>query len=632
MCKYATDITRKINAEFLRKLPFDDTRDFEDVRRGLIAETPDLVIRNEAGQSAWEMQPYYGMYAANAEAPETVNPSFWRGERLNTIAGLFEVTDGIWQVRGYDAANLTLVRSNSGYIVIDTLGSVETARAAMDLAYRHLGRKPVVAVLLTHSHVDHYGGVEGVVSAADVKSGAVPLIAPDKYTEATVRENVFVGPAMHRRAAYQFGMLLPRGPEGRVGIGLGKEISCGRISMVFPNKVIRETGERLTIDGVDFVFQMTPDAEAPAEMCIHLPQFKALCMAELINSTLHNILPFRGALARSAKLWARHIQEALQLFGDQTEALFITHHWPRWGRDRIAAFLRKQRDLYKFINDQTVRRMNRGQTMIEIAEELELPEGLGREWSNRGYYGHLNHNIKATYQRYLGWFDANPAHLNALPPEEAGRRYVEFMGGPQEVLRKARECFDKGEYRWVAQVLDHVVFAFPENREARELEAEALEQMAYQSECGTWRNCFLTGALELRAGIRKSAIPQGSGAAGMANLPTELLLDSLAVRVDPAKAEGAAVRLNLHFTDTREDWQWTLEDAVMNCWDRPLRDADADYTLSRAVFNRIACGSITAGEAIASGEVREQGGKGALARMFNVLEDQPDFWFNIVTP
>jgi len=631
MHKPATDVTRKVNAEFLKQLPFENTQDFEDIRRGLIAETPDLAIRDTSGNVVWDMKSYYGFMGGDAAAPDTVNPSLWRHERLTTLAGLFKVVDGIWQVRGYDISNMTLIRSDSGYIIVDPLTSVETAQAALALAFKHLGAKPIVAVIVTHSHADHYGGLEGVVSAADVKSGAVRLVAPDKFAEETVSESILVGKAMARRACYQFGTLLDRGPQAQVGSGLGKDTSTGRVSLLFPNTTITKTGETLNIDGVDFVFQMTPDAEAPAEMCFYLPQFKALCMAELVNSHLHNLLPFRGAKVRSAKQWAHHLQEALEIFGGKTDVLFITHHWPCWGRDNVAVYLRKQRDLYKFINDQTVRRINHGQTMIEIAEELKLPEGLDKEWFNRGYYGHLNHNVKATYQWYLGWFDANPAHLHELPPVEASRKYVEYMGGPDEVLRKAQASFAEGEYRWVAQVVNHLVFAYPGNEAARALQADALEQMGYQSEGGTWRNCYLTGALELRGESKRRAALGSVNAAALTNLPTELLLDYLAVQLDPAKAEGVALRLNLRFTDVQENWQWTLHDAVMNCWAAPLQDADAEYTLSRDAFNAIACGATSVDAAIASGAVVEIGQAGALQRMFAALE-QDGQWFNIVLP
>ena len=631
MHKPATETTRKANAEFLKHLPFDDVRDAEDARRGLIAETPDLVIRNDAGGVVWDMKSYADFLIAGRAAPDTVNPSLWRQERLCTLAGLFEVTDGVWQVRGYDLANMAVIRSRSGYIVVDPLGTVETARAAIELVYRLLGRKPITAVVITHSHADHFGGLEGVVSAADVLSGAVPVIAPGGFNEAAVSENIFVGRAMNRRACYQFGPQLPRGPRGQVGTSVGKSLPTGSGRLAFPNTFVRRTGERLTVDGVEFVFQMTPDTESPAQMCFYLPQFRALCMADMILRTLHNLLPFRGAQVRSPKLWARYLHEALELFGDESDVLFICHNWPCWGRDRIADFIGKQRDAYKFINDQTVRHINHGQTMTEIAEAVDLPEALRRAWFNRYYYGHVSHDIKAVYQRYLGWFDANPAHLHELPPVEAGRRYVEFMGGAAEVLRKARAAFAKGEYRWVAQVVNHVVFADPENREARELQADALEQMGYQAESSTWRNCYLSAAMELREGVRKIAIAPLS-LSMVSNMPTELLLDYLATLVDPAKAGDTATRLNLHFTDLGEDWQWTLESAVMNCWARPLPQADAECTLTRDTFNKIACRQLPAREAITSGAVRTRGDADALARMFAALEDQPDFWFNIVTP
>jgi alkyl sulfatase BDS1-like metallo-beta-lactamase superfamily hydrolase len=628
MPKSATEATRRANADLLNRLPFDNTQDYADARRGLIVETPDLVIRNEAGEPFWDMKSYYDFLGGGAKAPDTVNPSYWRHEQLGALAGLFEVTDGVWQVRGYDLANMTLIRSNTGYIIVDPLGAAETARAALALAFQHLGKKPIVAVVITHSHFDHFGGLEGVVSIDDVVSGAIPVIAPDGFNEAVVSENIFAGRAMNRRACYQFGPQLPHGPQGLVGTSMG---SGGKSGLIFPNTFVLRTGERMTIDGVEFVFQLTLDSESPAQMCFHLPQFRALCMADITVYTLHNLLPFRGAQVRSGKLWAHHIHEALELFGDVSDVLFICHHWPCWGRDRIANFLRKQRDIYKFINDQTVRRINHGQTMAEIAEEVDLPDGLGLEWFNRSYYGHVNHDIKATYQRYLGWFDANPAHLHELPPVEASRRYVEFMGGADAVLRRARAYFDQGDYRWVAQVVNHVVFADPENREARELQADALEQLGYQAESSTWRSCYLNGAMELRGGIKK--VPMSPiGLSAVANMPTELLLDYLATQVDPARAGDRPIRLNLLFYAPREDWQWTLENAVMNCWDKPLQQADAEYMLTRDTFNRIACRQISARKAIDSGAVQARGDKDALARMFGVLEDLPDFWFNIVTP
>ncbi len=495
MAKPATEITKAVNAKYLKTCPFQDNSDLADVRRGLIAEARDLVIKNDKGEIIWDMKSFYDMVDANPDCPDTVNPSYWRHECRQTVAGLFEVTDGIWQVRGFDIANLTLVSSDHGYIIIDVLGAPETAKAALDFAFKHIPKKPITGIIITHSHGDHYNGLEGIVDVKDIETGKIPLVVPDKFTEQVGNESIFVGRAMRRRTAYQFGQRLPKNIHANIGTGLGKSLSRSQTNYVKPNVIITQTGETLTIDGIEIIFQMTPETEAPAEFCLYIPKYRALCMAELINAHIHNLLPLRGAQARSAKLWAYYINEALMLFGDKTDVMFITHHWPCWGSENIRKYLSKQRDAYKFINDQTIRLINHGQTMIEIAEDLEFPDALDQEWFNRGYYGYLNHNVKATYQRYLGWFDCNPSNLNALPPEEAGRHYVEFMGGVAETLRKARESMAKGEYRWAAMVLNHVVFGFPDNAEAKELLADAYEQLGYQAECGTWRNCYLNGAM-----------------------------------------------------------------------------------------------------------------------------------------
>lgn len=632
MPKPATETTKRINAAFLEKLPFDCMDDFEAVRRGLIAETPDLVIRNEAGDVVWDMKSYYEIFARNADTPDTVNPSYWRHERKETVAGLFEVVDGIWQVRGYDIANLTLVRSDNGYIVIDALRSPAGARAAMELAYAHLPKKPVVAVIITHSHADHYNGLTGILSPEELKSGRIPIIVPDKFVEEVGNEGIFAGKAYQRRASYQFGHNLPKHESSQIGAGLGKTTTKDPITYVQPTAFVRETGETLTIDGLDIVFQMTPHAEAPAEFCLYIPKYKALCMAELANSHMHNLLPIRGAQARSAKMWAQYLQEALMLFGNEAEVLFITHHWPVWGNANIRHFLENQRDLYKFINDQTLRLMNLGKTMHEIAEELELPDSLGRDWNCRGYYGSLKHNAKATYQRYLGWYDCNPANLDPLPPEEAGRHYVEFMGGVEETLRKARESFDKGDYRWAAMVLNHLVFAHPEDQRGRELLADVYEQLGYQAECGTWRNSYMNAALELRQEKSKENKRPHLNKTSVGNMPTDLLLDYLAIQLDPQKADGKKESVNLVFTDTGEKWNWSLANSVTNCWPELRSDANASYELPRTVFDAIACGELTAQQALAAGTIKVQGEPEALDALLACLQDPADFSFGIVLP
>ncbi len=632
MAKPASEATKAINKKILEVLPFKDKSDLADVRRGIIAEAKDLVIKNDKGDIIWDMKSYYDMVAANPECPDTVNPSYWRHECRETVAGLFEVTDGIWQVRGFDLANLTLIRSDHGYIALDVLSTRETAKAAMDFAFKYLPQKPITGVIVTHSHSDHYNGIDGVVDVKDIESGKIPLIVPDKFTEQVGNEAIFVGRAIRRRIAYQLGHRLPRNPRGNLGTGLGKSMAMGSTNYVKPNIVITRTGETINVDGIDLEFQLTPETEAPAEMCVYIPKYRALCMAELINAHMHNLLPLRGAQARSAKLWSYYLNEALVLFGDRTDVMFITHHWPCWGSENIKKYLKKQRDAYKFINDQTIRMVNHGQTMVEIAEDLELPGALGKEWFNRGYYGYLNHNVKATYQRYLGWFDCNPSNLNALPPEEAGRHYVEFMGGVEETLCKATESMAKGEYRWAAMVLNHVVFGFPNNERAKDLLADAYEQLGYQAECGTWRNCYLNGAMELREGLPAPNHLSTIGKSTINNMNTVLLLDYLATRVDPEKADGLNININISFTDTDETWNWSLENSVMNYWPKEVADGQAQYDMSRKTFNAIANGDTSVDQAIASGEIKETGKNGSLASMFGVLEEYPDFFFGVVTP
>ena len=497
----ATAMTRESNASVVQQLAFQDAEDFEDARRGFVATLPDATIRSAEGRVLWSLKDYEFL---KGDPPPTVNPSLWRVARLNLNHGLFKVTDRIYQIRGFDISNMDIIEGDTGLIVIDPLVSAEVARAGLELYYQHRPRKPVVAVIYTHSHVDHYGGVKGVVSEDEVRSGKVKVLAPEGFLEEAVSENVFAGNAMGRRAIYMFGILLPKGERGQVDSGLGKTTSVGTITLIPPTDSVKKTGETRTIDGVEMTFQMAPRTEAPAEFLIHFPQLRALCAAEDATHTLHNLYTLRGAQVRDAKSWWKALNESVVLFGDKTDVVFAQHQWPTWGQKKVIDYLKKQRDLYKYIHDQSLRLMNHGYTMLEVAEMVKLPSSLDREWYNRGYYGSVNHDVKAVYQRYLGWYDSNPANLHPLPPEEAAKKYVEFMGGPAAVIARARESFNKGEYRWVAQVMNHVVFADPENREARELQAAALEQLGYQAENATWRNEYLMGAHELRHGVPRA--------------------------------------------------------------------------------------------------------------------------------
>jgi alkyl sulfatase BDS1-like metallo-beta-lactamase superfamily hydrolase len=487
----------------------------------------------------------------------------------------------------------------------------------------------VTAVIYTHSHVDHYGGVKGVISDSDIAAG-LSIIAPEGFLQAAVSENVLAGNVMNRRATYMYGALLPRDPTGHVDAGLGKAVSMGEVSLVPPTRSISRTGERLIVDGVEIVFQVTPDTEAPAEMNFFFPKFGALCMAENCSCHLHNLYTPRGAQVRDAKAWSFHIDEALDLFGAETRVLFASHHWPRWGGEAAAGFLRKQRDLYKYIHDQSLRLANHGLTPLEIAEEIALPPNLAAEWYTRDYYGTLNHNAKAVYQRYLGWFDGNPANLHKHPPEAAGRRYVDLAGGAEALLAKARLAFEAGDYRWVAEVVNHLVFADPANGEARDLQADALEQLGYQAESGPWRAFYLTGAMELRHPRPKAAQPRQGAASQARALPADTLLDSLSVRLNGPKAGARHLALNLAFADTGETFAVTVENAVLH---HRAGAAPGIQTcgLSRGVLVDLVIGQITLEAALAAGAVTADGESTVLGQLLSLL-DRFDFWFEIVAP
>ena len=609
------------------KLPFADTADFENAKRGFVAALSDPVIRATDGRVVWDADAYDFL---DAECPETVNPSLWRQGQLVRMHGLFEVTDGIYQVRGVDLSNMTIVEGDEGVLVIDPLISTECAAAALALYREHRGDRTVTGVLYTHSHVDHFGGVRGVVSEEEVLSGQVPVLAPEGFLEHAVSENVYAGIAMARRATYMYGALLPKGPAGQVGTGLGQTTSTGTITLIAPTVTIEETGQEETVDGIRMVFQMTPGTEAPAEMNFLLPDRRALCMAENATHNLHNVLTLRGAQIRDARLWSAYLDEAIDLFAAEADVAFAQHHWPTWGGEEIAAFLATQRDLYGFIHDQTLRMLNKGLVASEIAEELELPPGLERAWHCHGYYGSLNHNVKAVYQRYLGWFDGNPAHLWPHPPEPAGRRYVELAGGPDALLANARAAFGEGDFRWVVEVVAHLVFADPENREARELLARAFEQMAYGAENGTWRNFFLMGALELRKGPSGTAttIPPDL----LAGLSNDQLFDALAIRLDGPRAAELAFSLEWEFTDSGEIHETTLSNGVLSHRAAPARgEAAATVVVERAALDEVLIGATSIEDVFASGRMRLDGDAAKLGELLALLET-PDPAFPIVTP
>jgi alkyl sulfatase BDS1-like metallo-beta-lactamase superfamily hydrolase len=619
--KPATTFTCAHNRAVLDRLPFGDRADFEDARRGFIGTLPKVEFRNAQGRVIYSLEDY--AFLAAEEAPDTVNPSLWRQARLNMGNGLFQVTERIYQVRGFDISNMTIIEGQRGLIVIDPLISAEIARAGLELYRSHRGPRPVTAVIYSHSHVDHFGGVRGVVDEAQVKAGSVAVIAPDRFMEEVTKENVLAGSPMIRRAMFQFGGLLPKGPRGQVDAGLGKVTSRGTVTLIPPTQVIREPIETHTIDGVEILFQLTPDTEAPAEMHMFYPGLRALNLAENATHNLHNIYPIRGAQVRDANAWAKYLDEARDRFARQADVVFAQHHWPVWGNARLLDYLAKQRDAYKYLHDQTLRLMNHGLKPAEIAERLSLPRSLEREWHVRGYYGTFSHNAKAVYQRYLGWYDANPANLDPLPPVQRARKYVAYMGGAASAVARAREDFARGEYRWVAEAMSQVVFAEPDNAEARALGADALEQLGYQAESATWRNAYLQGARELRAGMAVvPAAPTRAAADIVRGLSLDLLFDLMAIRLDGDRAEGRRMVINWHLPDTGQRCALTLQNSALTyLTDRHAADADCTVTLDRATLNRIVLRELALADALAQGLVMVAGDGARLAELIGLLDD-----------
>ncbi|MEV6191168.1 alkyl sulfatase dimerization domain-containing protein [Streptomyces sp. NPDC051920] len=609
------------------RLPFSDTQDVDDAARGLIARLAPATVAAEDGRIVWDSDTYAFL---GGDAPDTVNPSLWRQSQLVAQQGLFEVVEGIYQVRGLDLSNITFVEGATGVIVIDPLISTETAAAALALYREHRGERPVTGVIYTHSHVDHFGGVKGVTTQEDVDAGRVPVIAPEGFTEHAVAENVYAGTAMGRRAAYMYGAALARGPRGQVGAGLGQTTSTGTVTLIPPTLNVTTTGQRETVDGVDMVFQMAPDTEAPAEMLIHFPSFRALCAAEDATHTLHNLLTLRGAVVRDPHAWSHTLTETIDLFGEVTDVTFASHHWPTWGQDRVVQFLEIQRDLYGYLHDQSLRLINKGWTGAEIAEHLQLPPALENSWSTHGYYGSVSHNLKAIYQRYMGWFDGNPAHLWQHPPVEAGKRYVEFMGGADTVVDKARESFRAGDLRWAAEVLGHVVFAQPDHPSARELLADTFEQLGYGAENGTWRNFYLSGATELREG--QFGTPTVTASPDIvAHLTPTMLFDAIAIQIDGPKAWDEKLTIDVHLTDVDTRYRLRLRNGVLS-YTAATQKTAADLTLTTTVaaLSTLAVTGLTP-ESLDGAGVRIEGDTSVLQRLTAVL-DPGDQDFPIVTP
>ena len=623
-----TEATIAANRAVLEALDFTDQQDFEDATRGLIAADPNLQVTTASGSTVWDLP-------ANAfidgEAPTSVNPSLWRQARLNNIHGLFKVTEGIYQLRGYDLSNMTLIEGETGWIVVDPLTARETAAAAFAFARQHLGERPIVAMIFTHSHIDHFGGVLGILTGEGVQAEHIRIIAPQGFMEEATSENVIAGTAMSRRAMLMYGKQLARSERGHVDSGLGISPAFGSFGLLEPTEIIDRTPQTLMIDGVEFIFQNAPGSEAPAELTFYLPHARAFNGAEVTSHNLHNLYTLRGAKVRDALRWSHYIDESIELFGE-AEVYLASHHWPIWGTARIIDFLEVQRDTYKYIHDQTVRLFNQGLTPGEIAETIELPASLQQEFHNRGYYGTLRHNARAVYQNYLGWYDGNPAHLNPLPPVEAGRRYVELAGGAPALLQNAQASYDKADYRWAAELLNHLVFADPSNIQAKSLLAACYDQLGYQAESGPWRDVYLSAALELRHGPPD----QGLNIAAMADLlrqtPVRRFFDSMAVRLNGPDAEGVTLSVNFVFTDLGESYLLDIGHAVLHHRpSKPDTPADATLKLTHEMFLSMLTGEAGLKDLLLSDQIELEGSMLDLGKFFSLL-DKPDGRFNIVTP
>jgi linear primary-alkylsulfatase len=606
-------------------LPFQDTTDFDNADRGFIAALSPCIVKAADGRVVWDNDAYAFL---GGTAPTSVHPSLWRQSTLNAKQGLYEVVSGIYQVRGLDISNITFVEGDTGIIVIDPLISSEVAAAALALYRAHRGGdRRVVAVIYTHSHADHFGGVLGVTSQADVDAGAVAVLAPEGFVEHAVQENVYAGPAMTRRATYMYGTLLARGPRDQVGCGLGQAPSTGEVAVIVPTIDIRTTGEKHTIDGVEIEFQMAPGTEAPAEMHFYFPRFRALCMAENATHNLHNLLTLRGALVRDPHAWSGYLTEAIDTFAGRADVVFASHHWPTWGRESIVEFLSLQRDLYAYLHDQTLRLLNQGYTGVEIAEMFQMPPALDRAWHTRGYYGSVSHNVKAVYQRYMGWFDGNPGRLWPHPPEALAPRYVDAMGGIDRVVELAQTAFDSGDFRWAATLLDHAIFADSGHAGARALYADTLEQLAYGAENATWRNFFMSGAAELRDGNFGTAVTATSMSM-LSQLTPEQIFDSLAIRVNGPRSWALDVAIDITFADLAVNYRLTLRNGVL-VYRRAAADS-ANATVTVKLGSKIRLLQVAMGDFTSPG-LEITGDQEALQAFLGVL-DAPDPNFNIVTP
>ena len=624
----ASKFTIAANQKFADNLDLDHQQDFEDARRGMVAEAPNDSVTAASGIQIWDGAAYDFI---QGEAPDTVNPSLWRQAKLNNIRGLFKVDEGIYQLRGFDLANSTLIKSDNGWILVDPLTTLETTKSAMDFAELHLGKINLTGVIFTHSHIDHFGGVLSLINSQEAVAKNVPIIAPVGFMAEATSENIIAGPTMTRRGSYMFGDLLERSATGHVDAGLGKQVIFGSISILPPTVVIDQPESKTIVDGVEFDFYNMPGTEAPAELTFYLPKWKAFCGAEILSHVMHNVLTLRGAKVRDALLWSDYIGQSIDRL-DEVEVFFNSHHWPTWGHDRIITQMQQQQDMYKFTHDQTLRLANIGYTPREIAERLKLPETLAGNFHLRGYYGTLSHNSKAVYQHYFGWYEGNPAQLNPLPPVESSLRYVEFMGGSDAVLEKAALYLEKGEYRWVGEVLNHVVFAEPDNMQARNMLAEAYRQMGYQAESGPWRDIYLSGAQELAKGKAVEGFTKLASREFILQVPLIEFMKLLSVSLDAEKAAGERLKINVLFRDLDQNFVLTIRNSVMHYSELPYDEsADASVILTRELFFQVLMKQVGIASLLTSDDLEVEGSALKLIKFFSLLGESNDN-FNIVLP
>jgi alkyl sulfatase BDS1-like metallo-beta-lactamase superfamily hydrolase len=636
--------TIKVNKSLLSKLPFNDQTDFNDVERGFIASDESLVVLGANKKAIWDM-PAYDFIQYKGEkgnAPSSVNPSLWRQAALNNRHGLFKIKEGLYQLRNFDLANMTIIESDNGWILVDPLTSVETSKKALSFAQQHLGKKKIKAIIFTHSHLDHFGGVQGILDTLSVdEKSNLEIIAPKGFMEEAVSENLIVGAAMSRRAEFMYGKRLARSKRGHVDSGLGKNPALGTFSIIEPTKIIDDSIDKIQVDGVQLIFQFTPGAEAPAEFTFYLPEHKAFCGAEIVSKTMHNLYTLRGAKVRNATQWSHYIEQARERF-KEAEIYFGSHHWPVWGQSNVQHFMIQQRDTYKYIHDQSVRLINTGHTPNEIAEMLELPKSLQSSFSNRGYYGTVKHNAKAVYQAYMGWFTANPAMLDPLPEEETAKRYVAMMGGVDTVIERATTLFEHvneldvdkvtAEYRWIAQILNQVVFAEADNVEAKSLLAKTYDQLGYLSESGPWRDFYLTGAYELRHGEPEVGQTPASMKNVLLRTPVNKFFENMAVNLNGPKAEGISLTIKVNFTDLQKQYLLILENSVLRHKIASQEtEADATINITHSLFISLIVGEAGLNETFFSDELSVDGSKLELISFLRLIEKKSGT-FNIVTP